>query len=182
MCPEPLAHAHGVRSVNNALLQELQHAVASLKQGLTNVQSTLNKRQWHEYLRAVLQEPLQRYSQVQQSSDSFMEVPSLGLPDRLIRRGSKCLSQGKQTQVRPLICSIIRAEGLLLSHHGQWTQLHALSILLCVAHGMCCKRWQRLSKTSGHWLHRVYKLSYMISPDVCGQSFAAAAHVTCNPP
>ncbi|KAL3137392.1 hypothetical protein ABBQ32_006915 [Trebouxia sp. C0010 RCD-2024] len=27
-----------------------------------------------------------------------MEVPSLGLPDRLIRRGSKCLSQGKQTQ------------------------------------------------------------------------------------
>lgn len=83
-----------------ALLQELQHAVAGLRQGLTNVQSTLNKRQWHEYLHQVLQEPLQRYSLVQQSSDAFMEVPTLGLPDTLIRRGSKCLSKGKETQVR----------------------------------------------------------------------------------
>lgn len=81
-------------------LQELQHAVAGLRQGVADVQGTLEAKQWHEYLRAVLQEPLRRYRRVQESSDSFVEVPTMGLPDRLIRRGSKCLSKGKDTQVR----------------------------------------------------------------------------------
>ena len=68
------------------------------------MQDTLDTKQWHEYLRAVLQEPLGRYSQVQDSSDSFVEVPTMGLPDRLIRQGSKCLSKGKETQVRSSQC------------------------------------------------------------------------------
>lgn len=95
-------------------LQELQHAVAGLRQGVADVQSSLDTRQWYEYLRAVLQEPLRRYSHVQQSSDSFVEVPTMGLPDRLIRRGSKCLSKGKDTQVRFLQCT---SYGSIFAHN-----------------------------------------------------------------
>ena len=84
-------------------MQELQQAVAGLKQGLAGVQGMLDQSHWHEYLRAVLHEPLQRYGHVQQSSDSFMEVPTMGLPDRLIRQGSKCLSKGKEAQVSPFL-------------------------------------------------------------------------------
>ena len=83
-------------------LQELQQAVSVLKQGLVGVQGALDKSHWHEYLQAVLREPLQRYGHVQQFSDSFMEVPTMGLPDRLIRQGSKCLSKGKEAQVTHL--------------------------------------------------------------------------------
>ena len=102
-------------------LQELQHAVAGLRQGVADVQGMLDTKRWHEYLGAVLQEPLRRYSHVQESSDSFVEVPTMGLPDRLIRRGSKCLSKGKETQVgssQCLCCGSTSAQYTISAFHS----------------------------------------------------------------
>ena len=80
-------------------MQELQQTVAGLKQGLANVQGVLDSANWHDYLTAVLHESLGKYGQVQGSSDSFAEVSTLGLPDRLVREGQRALSRGKGAQV-----------------------------------------------------------------------------------
>ena len=79
--------------------QDLQQTVAGLRNGLSGMQALLDQDDWHAYLRAVLQHPLQQYKHVQSSSNAFMEVSTIGLPDRLIRQGSKALSKGKQAQV-----------------------------------------------------------------------------------
>lgn len=63
------------------------------------MQALLEASKWDTYLTAVLQEPLQHYKHVQTASNAFMEVSTIGLPDRLIRQGSKALSKGKQAQV-----------------------------------------------------------------------------------
>lgn len=82
--------------------QELQQTVTGLRSGLSSMQALLDQDDWHSYLAAVLQDPLQQYKHVQASSNAFMEVSTIGLPDRLIRQGSKALSKGKQAQVCPL--------------------------------------------------------------------------------
>ncbi len=65
----------------------------------------LDNANWHEYLTAVLHEPLSKYGHVQASSDAFAEVPTMGLPDRLVRQGERSLSRGKGAQVffRPVV-------------------------------------------------------------------------------
>ncbi len=80
-------------------MQELQQTVAGLKHGLASVQGVLDKANWHEYLTAVLHEPLSKYGHVQACSDAFAEVPTMGLPDRLVRQGERSLSRGKGAQV-----------------------------------------------------------------------------------
>jgi len=73
--------------------------VAGVKQGLAGVQRVLDTGNWHAYLGAVLSEPLKKYRAVQASSDAFVEVPTMGLPDRLVRQGSRSLQKGKEAQV-----------------------------------------------------------------------------------
>ena len=76
--------------------------MADLREGLAQVQGALDKDNWHEYISAVLQGPLEKYGQVQAASDAFAEVPMTGLPDRLVREGGKSLSRGRQAQVSGL--------------------------------------------------------------------------------
>ena len=63
------------------------------------MQALLEQDSWHDFLRAVLQDPLHQYRHVQTSSNLFMEVPTMGLPDRLVKQGSRALSKGKEAQV-----------------------------------------------------------------------------------
>ena len=80
-------------------IQDLQQTVAGLRNGLSGMQALLDQDDWHTYLRAMLQEPLQQFKHVQTASNAFAEVSSMGLPDRLVRQGSTAASKGKQAQV-----------------------------------------------------------------------------------
>lgn len=86
-------------------VQDLQQTVAGLRNGLSGMQALLDQDDWHTYLRAVLQEPLQQFKHVQTASNAFAEVSSMGLPDRLVRQGSTAASKGKQAQVHNSRCS-----------------------------------------------------------------------------